>query len=72
MIIVDYGTSICDMIKKYCNEIREPELFRNKDISFIYNGCKLNHHDNSKVENLFLENSLNFNIFVYDGDNIIG
>ena len=52
-IIVDYGTSICDMIKKYFNEIGKPELFGNKDICFIYNARKLNPHDNSKVENFF-------------------
>ena len=70
LIKVDYGTSICDMIKKYFKEIGKPELFfRNEDISFIYNACKLNRHDNSKVENVI---SPNHRIAVYDLYNIIG
>ncbi len=66
LIIVDYGTSICDMIKKYFNEIGRPELFGNKYICFIYNASKLNPYDNSKVENLFPETFLIHKIIVHD------
>ena len=72
LIKVDWGTYICDMIKKFLNEIGKPELFGSEKIYFMYNSYKLNLYDNSKVENLFPEASTHHRIVVYDGLNTIG
>ena len=70
-IIVDYGTSVSDMIKKYFNEIGKPELFRNDKICFLYDACKLNCDDNTKVENFFQKTSLIHHIVVVDLFNML-
>ena len=72
LIKVDWGTYICDMIKKFLNEIGKPELFGSEKIYFMYNSYKSNLYDNSKVENLIPEASTHQKIVVYDGLNTIG
>ena len=53
-IVVDYGTSIDDMLKKYLKEVNHPELIDNNDkIIFLYIANKLKFGDKTKIEDYF-------------------
>ena len=54
-IIFDYGTPISDMLRKYLEEIKRPELI-NK-ISFSFKGRDLNYQDQTKIEDYFKNTS---------------
>ena len=64
-IIVNYGTSVDELIKLYLNKVKRPDLInKENNISFIYNSKSLNFGDKRKVENVFKNN--NNVIFVVD------
>ena len=53
-IVVDYGTSIDNMLKKYLKEVNHPELINSKDkICFLFNARKLKFGDKTKIEDYF-------------------
>ena len=53
-LIVDYGTSVDDMLKMYIKKINKPELFDQKDkISFVYNLKSFKFGDKTPIETSF-------------------
>ena len=53
-IIVDYGTPVCDTLKKYLIEINKPEFINADDrIAFIFNAKKIRFDDKTKIEDFF-------------------
>ena len=54
-LIVQYGTSVSDLLKKYFQEIGKPELFKKKEsFCFIHNATILNYEDETKIEEKFI------------------
>ena len=53
-LIVDYGTSVDDMLKMYIEKINKPELLDQKDkISFVYNLKSFKFGDKTPIEASF-------------------
>ena len=53
-LIVDYGTSVDDMLKMYIEKINKPELLDQKDkISFVYNLKSFKFGDKTPIETSF-------------------
>ena len=53
-LIVDYGTSVDDMLKMYIEKINKPELFDQKDkIGFVYNLKSFKFGDKTPIETSF-------------------
>ena len=70
--VFDHGTTIDEILKKYCVGIGRPDLINCKDkICFLYNACKLRFGDKTKIEDFF-KNTLNPKIVVNDLNSQIG
>ena len=53
-ITFDYGTPVCDTLKKYLNEINKPEFINTDNrIVFLYNAKKIRFDDKTKIEDFF-------------------
>ena len=53
-LIVQYGTSVGDLLKKFFQAIGKPEALKKKDsIIFIHNSQKLSYEDKTKIEEKF-------------------
>ena len=48
-IVVDYGTTVDNLLKKYLNIIDKPQ----DEVDFIYNGIRIELGDETKVEDFF-------------------
>ena len=71
IFVFDYGTTISDMLRKYLEEIKRPDLINKNEISFLFNAHKLNFGDHTKIEDIFkdLPNPI---IIVNDTIHLIG
>ena len=56
-IVVDYGTTIDEILKQYIIKVNLPQLINNNNNFFLSNGNELNFGDNRKVDVVFKANS---------------
>ena len=70
-VILNYGTTIDQALKKYLNLVNKSELVNSNKISFLFNAAKLSFGDNTKVEDFF-KNITNPKVVVNDTNNLIG
>ena len=55
IVVVDYGTTIDKLLKKYWKRVDRPDLIgdKNNKIAFLFKACKLRFGDQTPVENFF-------------------
>ena len=70
-IVLSYGTTIDQALKKYLDQVGKLDLVNSDKISFLFNAAKLNFGDNTTVEKFF-KNSVNPKVVVNDTNNLIG
>ena len=70
-IVLSYGTTIDQALKKYLDQVGKLDLVNSDKISFLFNAAKLNFGDNTTVERFF-KNSVNPKVVVNDTNNLIG
>ena len=70
-LVVNYGTTIAQALRKYLREVGKSDLENSDKISFLYNAAKLDFTKTDKVEDYF-KNLLNPKIVVNDTNNLIG
>ena len=70
LLHLKYGTTVREMIEKYCNE--NGISIDNKNIGFIYNAVVINKNDSRPIENVFKDINKPHIIIVNDTDNLIG
>jgi len=56
-IVVDFGTTIDEILIKYIIKVNLPQLIKNNNNIFLLNGKELNFGDNRKVDEVFKANS---------------
>ena len=60
-----------DLIETFFKRVDREELFKKKEIAFLYNAAQINYHDNSKIKQIF---RINFHptVVVIDVKGLIG
>ena len=70
-VILTYGTTIDQALRKYLDQVGKSDLVNSDQISFLYNAAQLKFGDNTKIENFF-KNMINPKVVVNDTHNLIG
>ena len=52
-LVIDYGTSVGEVLRIYLTRIKRPELINSEAVTFVYNNKKLNFEDKTKIEDYF-------------------
>ena len=55
-LVVDYGTTVKELLKKFFDRIGRPDLMGCKDIFFIFNAKKIEYENQTPIEKFFNPN----------------